>query len=148
MTYGLPVWIKALDKECNRKIYNRVQRLINIKIAKAFRTSNEALCTLTGITPIVIQAEEAANIYNTMQKNTYNEIDKDTQPKDWLDPAVSVTITETAEDGDIQIYTDGSKNDNGVGAGIAIFITGNLHQPLKYMLHNNCTNNQAEQSWL
>jgi hypothetical protein len=24
MTYGIPVWIKALEKECNRKIYNRV----------------------------------------------------------------------------------------------------------------------------
>jgi len=59
MTYGVPVWIKALEKDCNRKIYNRVQRLINIRIAEAYRTtSNEALCTLTGLTPIVIQAEE------------------------------------------------------------------------------------------
>ena len=24
MTYGVQVWIKALEKECNRKIYNRV----------------------------------------------------------------------------------------------------------------------------
>ena len=32
----------------------------NIKIAKAHRTtSNEALCTLTGVTPIEIKAEEA-----------------------------------------------------------------------------------------
>jgi hypothetical protein len=52
--YGAPVWIEALEKECNETIYNRVQRLINIKTAKAFRTtSNEALCTLTGLTPIV-----------------------------------------------------------------------------------------------
>ena len=29
MTYGAPVWIKALVKEFNRKIYNMVQRLIN-----------------------------------------------------------------------------------------------------------------------
>jgi hypothetical protein len=59
MTYGVPVWIKEQEKGCNRKIYNRVQRRINIKIANAYRTtSNEALCTLTGLTPIKIQAEE------------------------------------------------------------------------------------------
>ena len=64
MTYGVPVWIKALEKECNRKIYNRVQRLINIKIVKAYRTtSNEALCTLTGLNPTVKQAEEKAKIF-------------------------------------------------------------------------------------
>ena len=83
MIYGVPVWIKALEKECNEKIYNRVQRLINIKIAKAYRTtSNEALCTLTGLTPIVIQAEEEAKIFNIMRESSRNEIDKDVQVKD------------------------------------------------------------------
>jgi hypothetical protein len=43
--YGVPVWNKALEMECNRKIYNPLQRIINIKIAKAYRTkSNEAFC--------------------------------------------------------------------------------------------------------
>jgi hypothetical protein len=36
MLYGAPVWIEALKKECNKTIYNRVQRLINIKIANVF----------------------------------------------------------------------------------------------------------------
>jgi hypothetical protein len=63
LLYGAPVWIEALGKECNKIIYNRVQRLINIKIAKAFRTpSNKALRTLTGLTPIVIKAEELARL--------------------------------------------------------------------------------------
>jgi hypothetical protein len=48
------VWAKAMKHACNRLIYTRVQRLINIKIAKAFRsTSSEALCILTGLTPII-----------------------------------------------------------------------------------------------
>jgi len=146
MTYGVPVWIKALEKDCNRKIYNRVQRLINIKIAKAYRTtSNEALFTLIGLTPIVIQAEEEARIFSIMRENLQTEIDKDVQLKDWLHPADLVRITELPEDEEIQIYTDGSKNDNGVGAGIAIFIKGKLEEQLKYKLHNNCSNNQAEQ---
>ena len=74
---------------------NRVQRLINIKIAKAFRTtSNEALCTLTGLSPIVIRAEEAAKLYNIMRKSQTHAIDHEVQPKDWLHPADSVRITE------------------------------------------------------
>ena len=31
LLYGAPVWIEALEKECNKAIYSRVQRLINIK---------------------------------------------------------------------------------------------------------------------
>jgi len=147
LTYGVPVWIKALEKDCNRKIvYSRVQRLIDIKIAKAYRTtSNEALCTLTGLTPIVIQAEEEARIFNIMRENSQTEIDKDVQLKNWLHPTDLVRITELPEDEEIQIYTDGSKNDNGVGTGRAIFIKGKLEEQLKYKLHNNCSNNQTEQ---
>jgi hypothetical protein len=48
----------------NRLKYIKVQRLMNIKIAKAFRTTlSEALCILAGTTPIVITMEEAAEQY-------------------------------------------------------------------------------------
>jgi len=44
LQYGAPVWISAIDKACYKLKLVRVQRLINIKIAKAYRTvSNEAL---------------------------------------------------------------------------------------------------------
>ena len=68
---------------------------------------------------ITIKAEEEANIYNNIRKSIDNEIDKPTPPKDWLHPADSVKITEAAEEQGIQIYTDGSTNENGVGAGRA-----------------------------
>jgi len=49
MLYGAPVWSRAMEKNCNRTLYSRVQQLINIKIAKAYRTtSSDALCMLTG----------------------------------------------------------------------------------------------------
>jgi len=64
LLYGAPVWIKAIDKACYTLKLDRVQRLINIKIAKAYRTvSNEALCIFTGLTPIAIKIEEAAKLY-------------------------------------------------------------------------------------
>ena len=89
------------------------------------RTSNEALCILTGLTPIVIKAEEAAKLYNIMRNRQAHEIDHEVQPKDWLHPTDSVRVIEQEEQ-DIQIFTDGSKSEYGVGAGIAIFIQSKL----------------------
>jgi len=45
----------------------------------------------------------------------------------------------------IQVYTDGSKSDAGVGSGIEIFSENNLTATLIYRLHSRCTNHQAEQ---
>jgi len=55
----VPVWIGAMAKKCNKILYTRVQRLMNIKIAKAYQTtSGEALSVFTGITPIEIKVAE------------------------------------------------------------------------------------------
>jgi len=63
LLYGAPVWIEAMKHEFNRRKYIRTQRMINILTAKAFRTtSNEALCILTGLTPIIIKMEEAVTL--------------------------------------------------------------------------------------
>jgi len=64
LIYGAPVWIKAMNKESNKARLLRVQRLINIKMAKAYRTvSHEALCVVTGMIPIDIKIEETARLY-------------------------------------------------------------------------------------
>jgi hypothetical protein len=49
LTYRAPVWAEAMKCEYNRLKYIRIQRLINVKVAKAFRTtSREAMCILAG----------------------------------------------------------------------------------------------------
>jgi ribonuclease HI len=149
LLYGAPVWIEALQKECNKKVYKKAQRLINIKKAKAFQTtSNEALCTLTGLTPIVIKKDEAAKLYSIMRKSQVQGTDYEVQPNDWLHPANTIRISEQHEQQEqqaIQIFTDGSKSEHVVGAGIAIFVQGKLEHQLRYTLHNKCSNNQTEQ---
>jgi len=124
LVYGAPLWIETLKKECNKTIYNRVKRLINIKIAKAFRTtSNEALCTLTGLTHVVIKAEEAAaKLCNTMRNSHAHDTHHEVEPKDWLHPADSVRITEQRDEHATQIFTDGGKSEQGAVAGVAVFI--------------------------
>jgi ribonuclease HI len=44
----------------------------------------------------------------------------------------------------IRIYIDGSKNEQGVGSGVAIFVGKELKAQLKLKLDNRCSNNQDE----
>jgi len=81
LLYGAPVWAEILEKTSHRKKLTRVQRLINIQIAKAYRTvSNDALCIITGLTPIHIKIKETAELYKivrgTRHKNSLIDHDK------------------------------------------------------------------------
>ena len=75
------------------------------------------------------------------------QFDHDTKIKHWLHPAISFTILEDIKDDDsvIQIYTDGRRNEQGTGAGAAVYINGVHTRSLQYKLHEKCTNNQSEQ---
>jgi ribonuclease HI len=155
LQYGVPIWISALAKASYKTKLIRVQKLMNIRIAKSYRTvSNEALCIITGLIPIDIKIEETAQLLQITNRNKREydrktnwpqNIDYDVQPKDWLHPADTVRITEHNEESDIQIFTDGSKCEHGVGAGIALFIQSKLVHQMRFTLYNNGSNNQAEQ---
>jgi len=114
LLYGAPVWAEILEKTSHGKKLIRVQRLINIKIAKACRTvSNDALCIITGLTPIHIKTKETAELYKIIRGNRHKNllIDHDKLPKQWLHPAARIRATDDTEDQTpINIYTDGSKS--------------------------------------
>jgi ribonuclease HI len=150
LIYGTPVWIEAMKLQHNRTKYIRVQRLINIRMAKAYRTtSSEALCMLTGMTPILIKLEEAAAHYKIKEKlgNCDIEWDRDVEIQNWSHPAEVGTIHEVVgnEETSIQVYTDGSKQEQGVGSGAVIFKGREMIAKLQFKLDNKCSNNQAEQ---
>jgi hypothetical protein len=64
------VWNSVLNKKCYRNKIIRIQRLINIKIAKAYRTvSNETLCVITGLIPINIKIDETVMYYEYAKGN-------------------------------------------------------------------------------
>jgi ribonuclease HI len=67
--------------------------------------------------------------------------------KNWQHSAETITriLEDTDEKSPIQIFTDGSKTEKGVGAGIAIFKSGRHIKSLQCRLNKRCTNNQAEQ---
>jgi len=71
LSYGAPVWIEGLQRKHNATKFKRVQRLINMKIARAYRTTSyEALCVLKGITPILIELRNQVKIYYNTRGNT------------------------------------------------------------------------------
>jgi hypothetical protein len=131
LTYGAPVWIEAVNHEYNKRKYIRVQRLINISMAKAYRTtSSEVLCTLTATTPIIFKLEEIVKRYNTKKRrsNILMELDHEVEYKYWPHPADTVTIEEVVSDEEatLQAFTDGSKQEHGVGAGAVVFKVSEL----------------------
>jgi hypothetical protein len=118
-------------------------------MAKAYRTtSSEALCTLTGITPIIISTKVPVKQYNirkTRESQT-PEIDN-VELKDWTRPAdaVRITVTKDYKNQLVQVYTDGSKSEAGVGSGALIFIGQEIAAQIKLKLDSRCSNNQSEQ---
>ena len=65
----------------------------------------------------------------------------------WRHPA-ELAIIHELENGTIftvEVYTDGSKIGDNVGAAGIIFANGKFVHQLKFKLHRHCSNNQAEQ---
>jgi ribonuclease HI len=150
LTYGAPIWIEAMNYEHNRQNYIRVQRLINISMTKAYRTtSSEALCMLTGTTPIIIKLEEAVQRYKAKERTGICkiELDHEVEFKNWPHPADIVTIEEVVRDEEATVcaYTVGSKQDQGVGSGAVIFKGSEMVAKVQLKLDKRCSNNQAEQ---
>jgi len=74
--------------------------------------------------PIDIKIEEATQLYQLTRESRKEEamFDQDMGVKHWLHPAVKVTILQdnNEDNSTTQIFTDGSKSEQGVGAGIQI----------------------------
>jgi hypothetical protein len=103
---------------------------------------------LTGLTPITIKIEEVAKLYHLTKGNTNKneQVDNNMEVKHWQHPADKVTrmIENTEENSRIQIYTDGSKTEKGVGAGIEVFESGLHTNHIQCRLNKSCSSNQAE----
>jgi hypothetical protein len=98
------------------------------------------------LTPIDIKTEEAAQLHQLTKGSRKEEAMFDQNIVVKQHPAVNVTILQDNEDNSTtQVFADGSKSEQGVGAGIAVYRSGTLTKSLKYRLNKRRTNNQAEQ---
>jgi hypothetical protein len=73
--------------------------------------------------------------------------DLEVEHQNWPNPADEVKTTENREyeQRTILIYMDGSKNEHGVGSGVAIFVQQKFAVQLQFRLGTRCSNNLAEQ---
>jgi hypothetical protein len=114
LLYGAPVWINGTKKACYKQKIIRVQRKMNIKIAKAYRTvSNEALCLSTGVIPVDIKIEETTQLYQLTRGTRRAEVrfDQDMEVKNLLQPGIGIPIDRETVHSTMQVFTDGSKLD-------------------------------------
>ena len=66
--------------------------------------------------------------------------------RNWRHPA-EIAIVHEVENGTmytVEVYTNGSKIGDSVGAAVVIFVNGKLVHQLMFKLHGHCSNNQAE----
>ncbi|KAJ4443837.1 hypothetical protein ANN_05624 [Periplaneta americana] len=114
LTYGCSVWSEALQKQKNLNKLQRVQRIMNSKIAKAHRTlSFEASCVVAGVRPIGISIAESVKIYQATHESNEDpeDYDRPLQVRYWPHPADRITIGEVKNSFTyaVEIHTDGSK---------------------------------------
>ena len=83
-----------------------------------------------------------ASSYAEAERKT-NTAGRQTELKKWPNTA-KTTEDKGYEQRKILIYTDGSKNEHGVGSGVAIFVEQKLALQLQFRLGTSCSNNQAE----
>jgi len=103
LLYAVPVGIDAVKNKYKRGNYVKVQRLNSLRIAKAYRTiSHEALCILTGLTPITIKGEDVATLYyiTTGRNNQKYQPDKEENPSKWPHPAYMFRLNSTKDEGE------------------------------------------------
>jgi ribonuclease HI len=118
-------------------------------MAKASHTvSSEALCVITGMTPIHLKIEQAAEFYLHTRSNIRDteQLDNNKEERFWQHPAETIirATDGNEEDSPLQIYTDGSKTEKGMGSGIAIHGYGKNIRTLQFKVNKKCTNNQRE----
>jgi hypothetical protein len=87
VTYGAPIWIKAIRKNKNLTKYKRIQRLINVKTAKAYQTiSYDASCVIAGVRFIQITIEQKVQTYLATKINNL-EYEAPVEVRYWRHPA-------------------------------------------------------------
>ncbi|XP_015914503.1 uncharacterized protein [Parasteatoda tepidariorum] len=158
-TYAAAAWGTELNKTTIKELH-KVQRPLLVRITRSFKTApTPGLNVLAGLPPLHLQIQKEALLANTLrfnQENTqYNIKARDYQQKiktHMVLPAHKTshkytnlpTSTRTSKTTTAQIYTDGSKTDNGVRAAFCVYHNNQHTDTYKFTLKQENTVFQAE----
>ncbi|CAK1541875.1 unnamed protein product [Leptosia nina] len=159
LMYAAGAWGQAVSKKCVKVQLDRIQRMFLQKMCKAYRTASlHSVRILTGVIPLNLRIEEAAVLYRVkrgLMPPPYLDASMvtRTKPTDLPHPAdeprlsfehykTELRLDEQADA--TNIYTDGSKTDDGVGAAVVLRRLDKELKTVKIKLATYCTVFQAE----
>lgn len=161
ISYAYQVWFQDMNSHNSRKVTS-CQRLGLRTILKTYKNvSNEALCVLTGVPPILLKLQSDYNIYKVIHKNdVFNIGNREYKREDLMlkIPSKSCFYLHRIENLKIipsitgsvpvssfpQIFTDGSKVNDKVGAAYTVHFKGNFIYDFKIHLTSLNSVFQAE----
>lgn len=163
ITYAAGIWGHTVRKKCIRKLLESMQRGFALRAIRSFRTvSTSAALALAQFIPLDLRVLEVHSMEctrlsgNTQYLPSDVPLERPTPYHELLHPSSRVSITfedaTTAEEvgrlctpETVQVYTDGSKQENGsVGAAFVCYKNGKTLTTKKFKMHNSCSVFQAE----
>ncbi|UYV63823.1 hypothetical protein LAZ67_2005756, partial [Cordylochernes scorpioides] len=149
VAYASPVWFPNLF-ERSRKLLLSTQRFFLILACRAFRTTNNSsLITLSRVLPLDLEIDVKTQLY--LKKYGYVDAEFPVEPPPSPQPLpyppflfLPSNIPELPPE--VTYYTDGSKTNDGVGAGLyRVCVNDNFHElRVCYPLSRYCSVFQAE----
>ncbi|GBM59000.1 Putative protein in type-1 retrotransposable element R1DM [Araneus ventricosus] len=129
LLYGASVWGGALTKTQADRLHS-IQRVFLLKFTRGYRTtSTNVLNVLSGIPPLHITAEAEYKIFQiwVRHSNRFNNItdsvplDRNINIKNIPSNIKYISPPEQLSNPDYEVYTDGSRMDEGVGLAVCTF---------------------------
>lgn len=153
LTYACGAWAYNLNKT-EQKLLQKLQRPFLLRISRCYKTTpTSSLFTLTGIPPLNIQIKYDSLQSKLLNINTNscifeNKRISEKRPTTHLAPYNRnfniTTFNPKSKRDQFEIYTDGSKSEDGVGYAFLVLKNNNEIYNQQIKLHNNNSIFQAE----
>ncbi|XP_023216250.1 uncharacterized protein LOC111618865 [Centruroides sculpturatus] len=155
ITYAAGVWYAAAQKVVIKKQVRSAQRMALLRLTRSFRTvSTDALLVIAGTPPIDLVLKEKANCYRWRRglplilDDQMESMEYETKPKATMLPKLyhrmAIMTAAEGESSEINIYTDGSKVEDRVGASFLVEKEDKIIHYEQFRLDNRCSVYQAE----
>ena len=161
VTYAAGIWGECAQRYSIKQLLTRFQRSFATRAIRAFHTvSATSALALAQFIPLHLKIGEVCALEQVKLAGTFDHLPSDLElerriaPEEKLHPAYRQVIghylAHTQEDVDalsqtVNIYTDGSKQENGdTGAAFVVFTPDRPPVERKFKLHRVCTVFQAE----
>jgi ribonuclease HI len=153
--YCASIWAEKLNKT-QIKILRRVQRLIAMRIIKAYRTiSYESAILIAGLTPIEMKIKEYVDLFNIRSTESgiisgincdylEKKINFNQLPHPAFRATINVKNSFNENDYKVKIFTDGSKSETNVGFAFSVFKQNQEIHYNKYRIGVMCSVFQSE----